>query len=231
MINSGKLDLSHSHQLYVGYRQLKRLAPVMISYVFSGVLLVNWTECNVVTEIREEWQWVCGVLSVMLSWFNVVMLLGWIPAFGLYLIILNDFMMTMLKLAFFFFLQVIAFSVAFQMLLRDHFVFSNYARSLMKILTMVMGDLSYDDHFSNKERPLHYPLLSHLLLICFLGIIGVITLNLISNFSNDELDKAKKETKLVTLSHQVTMILEMESMFPPLRRHYARGWVEDSPPA
>ncbi|XP_066951014.1 transient receptor potential cation channel subfamily A member 1 homolog isoform X3 [Macrobrachium rosenbergii] len=222
------IELFRIHRLYVSYRQLKRMAPLLISYVCSGVLLVNWTECNDITEIREEWQWVCGVLSVMLGWFNVVMLLGWIPAFGLYLIILNDFMMTMLKLAFFFFLQVVAFSVAFQMLLRDHFVFSNYARSTMKILTMIMGDLSYDDHFSNKEKPLHYPLLSHLLLICFLGIIGVITLNLISNFSNEELDKAKKQTKLITLSRQVTMILEMESMFPLLRRHYARGWVEDS---
>ncbi|XP_068228794.1 transient receptor potential cation channel subfamily A member 1 homolog [Palaemon carinicauda] len=221
------IEVFRIHQLYVGFRQMKRLAPTLISYVCSAVLLVNWTECTQITGIREDWQWICGVLSVMLGWFNVVMLLGWIPSFGRYLIILSDFMTTMLKLAVFLLLQVIAFSVAFQMLLRDRFVFSNYPRTTVKILTMIMGDLSYDDHFSNQGSPLHYPLLSHLLLICFLGIIGVIMLNLISNFSQEELDKAKKQTKLITLSRHVEMILEMESMFPKLRRHYARAWVED----
>ncbi|XP_037799217.1 uncharacterized protein LOC119594220, partial [Penaeus monodon] len=84
-------------------------------------------------------------------------MLGTIPTFGVFVFMINDFLRFMLKLFVIVFLQVIAFSFAFHMLLRGRASFRNLPCAIMKIVTMMLGDLGYDDLFNNTESPLPYP--------------------------------------------------------------------------
>nr|XP_045619763.1 transient receptor potential cation channel subfamily A member 1 homolog isoform X2 [Procambarus clarkii] len=195
-----------------------------VCYVTATVLLVDWTECTAAT---GDWQWCCGVVSVLLAWYELILLLGMMPQFGVYLFILNDFLKTILKLFGLMFLQVVAFTFAFHMLMRGNYAFNNFPRAIMKILTMMLGDLSYDDHFSNTESPLPYPTISNLLLLCFLAVMVIGMINLVTNLPQGELEKAKDEAQLINLSSRVNLLLAIESWFPALRKRYTVGWVTE----
>ncbi|XP_042857273.1 uncharacterized protein LOC122243691 isoform X2 [Penaeus japonicus] len=196
-------------------------------YVTSAVFLYDWTECSQVTGVREDLQWSCGSVSVMLAWFDLILMLGTIPTFSVFVFMINDFLRFMLKLFVIVLLQVIAFSFAFHMLLRGRASFKNLPRATMKIVTMMLGDLGYDDLFNNTERPLPYPTVSNLVLVYFLVLMVIGMINILTNFPQEALDKAKKQTELMKMSRPLNAVLEMDSKFPLLRRRYTAGWVVD----
>lgn len=198
-------------------------------YLTSAVFLYNWTECSQVTGVKEDLQWSCGSLAVLVAWFDLILMLGTIPTFGVFVFMINDFLRFMLKLFVIVLLQVIAFSFAFHMLLRGRASFRNLPRATMKIVTMMLGDLGYDDLFNNTESPLPYPMVSNLVLVYFLFLMVIGMINILTNFPQEVLDKAKKQTELMKLSRPLKAVLEMDSKFPLLRRRYTVGWVVDGP--
>lgn len=193
------------------------------------MFLYNWTECSQVTGVKEDLQWSCGSLAVLVAWFDLILMLGTIPTFGVFVFMINDFLRFMLKLFVIVLLQVIAFSFAFHMLLRGRASFRNLPRATMKIVTMMLGDLGYDDLFNNTESPLPYPMVSNLVLVYFLFLMVIGMINILTNFPQEVLDKAKKQTELMKLSRPLKAVLEMDSKFPLLRRRYTVGWVVDGP--
>ncbi|XP_047484187.1 uncharacterized protein LOC125035920 [Penaeus chinensis] len=202
----------------------------MACYLTSAVFLYNRTECSQVTGVKEDLQWSFGSLSVLLAWFDLIFMLGTIPTFGVFVFMINDFLRFMLKLFVIVFMQVIAFSFAFHMLLRGRASFRNLPCAIMKIVTMMLGDLGYDDLFNNTESPLPYPTVSNIVLVYFLFLMVIGMINILTNFPQEVLDKAKKQTELMKLSRPLNAVLEMDSKFPLLRRRYTVGWVVDGLP-
>ncbi|CAL4082462.1 unnamed protein product [Meganyctiphanes norvegica] len=219
------LEFNHTSHLWHNFRHEAVVRAVC--YVTSIAFLVDWSECANQTGIREDWQWTSGALAVLLAWFHLVLLLGLTPQFSVYLLLINDFLKTLLKLLMLLFLLVLAFAFPFHMLMRGTFAFSKWSVAIMKTFMMVLGDVGYDDLFNNEENPLPYPIFTHLLLLLFLILMSVVTINLVTNFPQDALDKAKEQTQLIKRTHWVKMILTIESTLPTLRRHYTVGWITD----
>ncbi|KAG7177401.1 Transient receptor potential cation channel subfamily A member 1-like 6 [Homarus americanus] len=210
-----------------------RIPGGMLEENFTHVLLRKFTlllllVCFAVKRGKNlhDWQWRCGVCSVLLAWYHFIILLGLLPQFSVYLFIVNDFLKTILKLFGLLLLQVVAFTFAFQMLMRGKYAFSKFSRAIMKILTMMVGDLGYEENFGNTES-LPYPIMSSLLLLCFLGIMVIGMINIVTNLPQGEMEKAKDQAQLINLSVRVSLIITIESWFPSLRKRYNIGWVID----
>ncbi|XP_042219388.1 transient receptor potential cation channel subfamily A member 1 homolog [Homarus americanus] len=212
----------HCRGMYLRVEKILRL----LCFTTTLTLLVDWTDCTAATGVREDWQWRCGVCSVLLAWYHFIILLGLLPQFSVYLFIVNDFLKTILKLFGLLLLQVVAFTFAFQMLMRGKYAFSKFSRAIMKILTMMVGDLGYEENFGNTES-LPYPIMSSLLLLCFLGIMVIGMINIVTNLPQGEMEKAKDQAQLINLSVRVSLIITIESWFPSLRKRYNIGWVID----
>ncbi|CAL4125675.1 unnamed protein product, partial [Meganyctiphanes norvegica] len=204
------------------------VGPRILTYIATLIFIVPWTECTWNTGIREEWQWICGTGGVLLSWFKIILLLGMTPSFSDYILLIQHFFRTGIWLVVLLSLLVAAFSSSFQMLMRGNSAFSHWSLSIMKMITMMMGDLGYDDLFNNDDNPLPYPVSTHLLLIFFLILMCIVTINLINNFPQEQLDKVKEETKRTKLSNRSIMMLEFDSLLPSLRRYFSVGWITDN---
>ena len=64
-----------------------------------------------------NWQWQLGSVSVFLAWINLILFLKRVPLLGIYVLMFNSILYTFLKFALIAFLFVVAFCIAFYMIL------------------------------------------------------------------------------------------------------------------
>ena len=64
-----------------------------------------------------NWQWQLGAFGVFLAWINLILFLKRVPLLGIYVLMFNSILLTFIKFALIAFLFVVAFCLAFYMIL------------------------------------------------------------------------------------------------------------------
>lgn len=80
-------------------------ASIMVVPIFSGRI--------------QQIQYSCASLTVFLSWFNLLLLLQRFDQVGIYVVMFLEILQTLLKVLFVFSILIIAFGLAFYILLSD----------------------------------------------------------------------------------------------------------------
>ena len=65
----------------------------------------------------STWQWQLGAIAVFLAWINLILFLKRVPLLGIYVLMFNSILYTFLKFALIALLFVVAFCIAFYMIL------------------------------------------------------------------------------------------------------------------
>ena len=86
----------------------------LLAYV-SAVIFVSHFGAN--CWCSRNWQWQLGAIGVFLAWINLILFLKRVPLLGIYVIMFNAILHTFLKFALIAFLFVVAFCIAFYMIL------------------------------------------------------------------------------------------------------------------
>ena len=103
-----------------------------------------------------NWQWQLGALGVFLAWINLILFLKRMPLLGIYVLMLNTILHTFLKFALIAFLFVVAFGIAFNMILYKAVSQFVYISSLC----MKLRACSFDDivkFLLNIKDEIHVP--------------------------------------------------------------------------
>ena len=86
----------------------------VLAYLSSIIFVSHFgTNCWCPT----NWQWQLGALGVFLAWINLILFLKRVPLLGIYVLMFNAILHTFLKFALIALLFVVAFGIAFYMLL------------------------------------------------------------------------------------------------------------------
>ena len=86
----------------------------LLTYVSSIIFVIQFgANCWCPT----SWQWQLGAIGVFLAWINLILFLKRVPLLGIYVLMFNSILYTFMKFVLIAFLFVVAFCIAFYMIL------------------------------------------------------------------------------------------------------------------
>lgn len=122
-------------------------AILMISPIFRGGMICDYL-------------YSAASLTVFLSWFNLLLHLQRFDQIGIYVVMFLEILQTLIKVLILFSILIIAFGLAFFILLSNvqtpqanHLSFSTIPMSLMRTFSMMLGEMDFVGVFS---LPMHH---------------------------------------------------------------------------
>lgn len=131
---------------------------------------------NILPGQERSSQFLAGSLTVFLSWFNLLLNLQRFDQIGIYVAMFLEILQTLIKVLLLFSILIIAFGLAFFMLLskvsqpqQSNSSFSTIPMALMRTFSMMLGELDYVGSFAQpyNSKSLSYPFATFTILCKF----------------------------------------------------------------
>ncbi|XP_032235182.2 transient receptor potential cation channel subfamily A member 1 isoform X2 [Nematostella vectensis] len=183
-----------------------------------------------------QYFWSFGLVSIFFTYFNLVLFLRRFEMIGLYIAMLLGVAKTVFRAFMAFSVFILAFAVAFSVLLNKQPSFRNFGYSILRVIVMTTGDLNYDDTFVNSVgkrdsagsllNPI--PLVAFLLLFFFIVFSVIVMMNLLVGLAVGDIEAIRRQGTLNRLSMMVSYAASLEQKYPRflLRRVYKDRLVE-----
>ncbi|XP_063614999.1 transient receptor potential cation channel subfamily A member 1 homolog isoform X1 [Penaeus indicus] len=171
--------------------------------IASVVFVMNFSHCSQMTYVREDAQWVAGLIAIFLAWLHVFLLTRRLPFCTPLLFRLKLLIHMALKVA----VPVVAVG--------SGVVAANWITS--------KGDLAYNQNWSWISKVVSHPTVS----VSFLVVVTVIVcIVLMDEGRKKEMERYKKRRRVAF----VEMILNFDLLYPCLRRRFYVTWIPQKPP-
>jgi len=152
----------------------------------------------------------CASIVVLLAWFEFLLRIGCIPDCSILMQMLQTVSLTFVKFMSFYSPLIIAFSLCvFTMFRRScapHF-YQNVWVTVMKSVLMMNGEYEASDMDFDL-----LPVTSHVILVIFILLIGVILLNLLSGLAVSDTQAIKNDAETLSLIARVRLISNIENL-------------------
>ncbi|XP_063219628.1 transient receptor potential cation channel subfamily A member 1 isoform X1 [Bacillus rossius redtenbacheri] len=196
-------------------------------YVSSVIMVVP-----IFFDDYEELQLACASLTVFLCWFNLLLYLQRFDQVGIYVVMFLEILQTLIKVLLVFSILIIAFGLAFYILLSrgNHVSFSSVPMSLMRTFAMMLGEIDFlgtyvqpyfqtrdDDSRAGEDydgKLLPYPLPSFLILGLFMVLMPILLMNLLIGLAVGDIESVRRNAQLKRLAMQVVLHTELERKLP-----------------
>ncbi|XP_057592299.1 transient receptor potential cation channel subfamily A member 1 [Hippopotamus amphibius kiboko] len=161
-------------------------------------------------------QWQCGAIAIYLYWMNFLLYLQRFENCGIFIVMLEVIMKTLLKSTVVFIFLLVAFGLSFYVLLSIQDAFSSPWLSIMQTFSMMLGDISYHDAFLEPylRSELAYPVLSFALLIVFTMFVPIVLMNLLIGLAVGDIAEVQKHALLKRIAMQVELHTSLEKKLP-----------------
>lgn len=175
--------------------------------------------CNGDFTCLNSWRWQLGAICIFLSWLNFVFFLRLQPKFGIYVIMFEEIISTFLKVLPLAVLLIFAFGQPFFILLRPISTeadpltrpFSTLPYSLVKTLTMMIGEFETDPLLYSVPSILLFPFTTFGLWIIFVLVMSILLQNLLVGLAVDNIKGIQKQAKFKRQVAQVKFLLTLMS--------------------
>lgn len=167
-----------------------------------------------------NWQWETGAIAVFLAWFNCLLFLQRFDFFGIYVVMFLEILRTLLQVLCVFSILLIAFGMAFFMLLNkeENRAFSSPTLSLLRT-AMMMLELDYMASFNepytdNDPKTLYFGGITFALLATFVLLMPILLMNLLIGLAVGDIVSVQKNATLKRLAMQVELHTNLERKLP-----------------
>ncbi|XP_037907934.1 transient receptor potential cation channel subfamily A member 1-like isoform X1 [Hermetia illucens] len=144
---------------------------------------------------------------------------------GIYVVMFLEILQTLIKVLLVFSILIIAFGLAFFILLSkiasdqaNHLSFSNIPMSLMRTFSMMLGELdfvgTYVNPFYNNQLKLAIP--SFVILSLFMILMPILLMNLLIGLAVGDIESVRRNAQLKRLAMQVVLHTELERKLPQM---------------
>nr|XP_012319792.1 transient receptor potential cation channel subfamily A member 1-like [Aotus nancymaae] len=132
-------------------------------------------------EIPAHVQWQCGAMAIYLYWMNFLLYLQRFENCGIFIVMLEVILKTLLRSTVVFVFLLLAFGLSFYVLLSLQDAYSSPLLSIIQTFSMMLGDINYRESFLEPylRNELAYPVLSFAQLICFTLFVPIVLMNLL----------------------------------------------------
>jgi transient receptor potential cation channel subfamily A member 1 len=171
-------------------------------------------------------------LTVFLSWFNLLLHLQRFDQVGIYVVMFLEILQTLIKVLAVFSILIIAFGLAFYILLSsiehpqaNHVSFTSIPMSLMRTFTMMLGEINFVSTFVqplhlnylpfpyasftilceyiHEKRKLSFLRLFHISLVLFMILMPILLMNLLIGLAVGDIESVRRNAQLKRLAMQV----------------------------
>ncbi|XP_053675930.1 transient receptor potential cation channel subfamily A member 1 [Anopheles nili] len=164
-------------------------------------------------------------ITVFLSWFNLLLFLQRFDQIGIYVVMFLEILQTLIKVLIVFSILIIAFGLAFYILLSkvsepqvNHLSFSSIPMSLVRTFSMMLGEM---DFVGTYVQPYHvgdlpFPFPSFVILCLFMILMPILLMNLLIGLAVGDIESVRRNAQLKRLAMQVVLHTELERKLPQM---------------
>ncbi|XP_066598599.1 uncharacterized protein [Prorops nasuta] len=197
-------------------KELFQMTHSISSYVKSWENWLQWcviliTSSAMIT-INQTWQHHIAALGILLSWVELMMVVGRFPTFGLYIQMFTQVSINFFKFLGAYVCLIIGFSLGFTVLHKNYKSFSNPLIGFLKTVVMLSGELEFEDVFFDEESPILYSGTAHLMLLSFVILITIILTNLMVGLAVSDIQKLQRSAGLDRLVRRAQLVSYLENM-------------------
>ncbi|KAL0902157.1 hypothetical protein ABMA27_000099 [Loxostege sticticalis] len=169
-------------------------------------------------------QFSAAAITVFLSWFELLLLLQRFDQIGIYVVMFLEILQTLIKVLMLFSILIIAFGLAFYILLSkgNHLSFKNITMSLMRTFAMMLGEIdfvgTYVQPFFKSETDviLPFPWPTFFILSLFMVLMPILLMNLLIGLAVGDIESVRRNAQLKRLAMQVVLHTELERKLPAI---------------
>ncbi|XP_068249556.1 transient receptor potential cation channel subfamily A member 1 isoform X2 [Palaemon carinicauda] len=205
-----------------------------VRYLMAAINFVQWTtyltSVCMVTPILMNREWSTdhfnsAALAVFTAWFSLLFYFQRFDYIGIYIVMFLEILNTLLKVLFVFSVLIVAFGLAFYILLSHggHLSFSNLPMSMLHTFSMMLGEIDFLNIFvypfygeSPRGDVLRYPGTTFALLVIFMILMPILLMNLLIGLAVGDIESVKKNAQLKRIAMQVELHSDLESKLPEM---------------
>ena len=152
--------------------------------------------------------------SVFLAWMEMILLVGRFPDIGIYVHMFFHVSKILAQYIAVYSPALVAFAMAFYILLSNTEPFINPLNSFLKTLVMLIGELEYEGNFMWQSPVNGYPYFpsTQLLLVLFMLFGCIVIMNLLIGLAVSEIDVVRDKAKRIRLKKTVYEIVRLEDL-------------------
>ncbi|XP_047040389.1 transient receptor potential cation channel subfamily A member 1 isoform X3 [Helicoverpa zea] len=172
----------------------------------------------------DEIQFSAASITVFLSWFELLLLLQRFDQVGIYVVMFLEILQTLIKVLMVFSILIIAFGLAFYILLSKghHLSFNSIPMSLMRTFAMMLGELDFVGTYvqpyykSETDILLPFPMPTFFILGIFMVLMPILLMNLLIGLAVGDIESVRRNAQLKRLAMQVVLHTELERKLPAI---------------
>ncbi|PSN57930.1 Transient receptor potential cation channel subfamily A member 1 [Blattella germanica] len=191
-------------------REILQLYQQRWHYLLDPINLVSWSLyiaaiimiMPVFTDEFDQLQLSCASVTVFLSWFNLLLYLQRFDQVGIYVVMFLEILQTLIKVLIVFSILIIAFGLAFYILLSrgNHLSFKNVPISLIRTFSMMLGEIDFlgtyvQPYYEPRNKELPYPIPAFLILGLFMVLMPILLMNLLIGLAVGDIDNPEASEK------------------------------------
>lgn len=160
-----------------------------------------------------DWQYHVAAIVIFLVWLELMMIVGRFPIFGLYVQMFTKVAVNFAKFLLAYCCLLIAFGLSFGVLFNSYPAFKSIFWTLLKTITMMSGELEFEDIFYDEQYPIRFPVTSHGMFFAFVLLVTIILTNLLVGLAVNDIQGLQASAGLDRLTRQVELVARLESLF------------------
>ncbi|KAH8303827.1 hypothetical protein KR018_008986, partial [Drosophila ironensis] len=158
------------------------------------------------------WQHHVAAVVILLVWLELMMLVGRFPIFGVYVQMFTKVAVNFGKFLLAYICLLVAFGLSFAVLFNDYPAFENITWSFLKSITMMSGELEFEDIFYG-DYAVKFPVTAHVIFLSFVLLVTVILTNLMVGLAVSDIQGLQVSATLDRLVRQAELVSRLESLF------------------
>ncbi|XP_037953086.1 transient receptor potential cation channel subfamily A member 1 [Teleopsis dalmanni] len=214
-------------------REIIQMYQQRLHYILEIVNLISWvlyiSALIMVTPVFDAdgrintIHYSAASIAVFLSWFRLLLFLQRFDQVGIYVVMFLEILQTLIKVLLVFSILIIAFGLAFYILLSkiidpqpNNLSFSNIPMSLLRTFSMMLGELDFVGTYVHTfyRDQLKVPVTSFLILSVFMILMPILLMNLLIGLAVGDIESVRRNAQLKRLAMQVVLHTELERKLP-----------------
>lgn len=208
-----------------GYSSFKHYVTQIENIIEWFVIVSVFLTSYIYNKRIDYWQNHVAAFAVLLGWTNLMLMVGQLPDFGVYVAMYTKVQVEFGKLFMAYSGILIGFSISFCVIIPDSPIFANPIMAFISVLVMMTGEQDLIILTNDPNRP-DPPLLNEIsgqvIYILFIVFVTVILMNLLEGIAVNDIEELKKTAELSRLVRQTELIHYIESA---LFKRYLPSWL------
>ncbi|KAK4296890.1 hypothetical protein Pmani_030647 [Petrolisthes manimaculis] len=220
------LEVNYIWRLRREYLNMEHWFRIM-GVLFTIIVITPSCHCDFHYQVREVWQWQCGIVALLVAWMHLINTLNQLPIFSVFMPITGKFFKSFLKVVSYILMLIFVFAFVFHLLLKEHVAFMGIPQAVVKTIVWMLGDLGYDDTFLDDEHPILYPIMVNIIFVIFVTTLGGFIVNLAITQPSEKLDSFRSKATFHRASSRCRLFLRLDVCFPYFQKRRTHGTATD----